>query len=107
MLEDCYKLALLFHGNNETKATKFLELVVYLPIFGVFGYRKLKQKMKQDSTLLEYLSSEDITKLQNQLDKVLPFLEMTQLNGDAQFDDGEYAEKLLWIHIKHSSILGN
>ncbi|MCY4235159.1 MAG: hypothetical protein OXE74_02445 [Cyanobacteria bacterium MAG CAR2_bin_4] len=107
MLEDCYKLALLFHGNNKTKATKFLELVIYLPIFGVFGYRKLKQKMKQDSTLFECLSSEDITKLQKQLDKVIPLLERAKIDGQSQTINGEYCAELLWIHLKYSSILGN
>ena len=111
MLQDAYNLALQFYGNYDgetNKARKVLELAVYFPILGFFGYRKLVQNLVQDSNLLavfhQYefldlvacLSSEDITKLQNQLDKLLPILELALLEKES--------EDWLWMRIRHSCI---
>ena len=86
------------------KARKLLELAVYFPIFGVFGYNKLVSQDPDIAGLPENwfygfvlaLSSEDITKLQNQLDKLIPILELALLEKDS--------EDRLWMRIRHSCL---
>jgi len=113
MLQDAYNLGEQFYENDETnKARKLLDLAVYFPILGVFRYKKMVQQIcGQDSGLdsvladchqywfldiSSCLSSEDITKLQNQLDKLIPILELALLEKDS--------EDRLWMRIRHSCI---
>ena len=111
MLQDAYKLALEFYGN-ETKARKLLELAVYVPIFGSFGYKKMWWNLFQDPetkslykaiyenhgfvNLAHVVPPVSLEGIKKQLDKVIPILELALLEKKS----GNW----LWMHIKLSSI---
>ena len=112
MIVETYNLALQFYGNNETKARKLLELAVYVPIFGSFGYKKMWWNLFQDpetKSLYEAMYEDhgcvnlahvvppvSLEGIKKQLDKVIPILELALLEKKS----GDW----LWMHIRLSSI---
>jgi len=112
MIVQTYDLALQFYGNNETKARKLLELAVYVPIFGSFGYKKMWWNLFQDSetkllyeamykdhgcvNLAHVVPPVSLEGIKKQLDKVIPILELALLEKKS----GDW----LWMHIRLSSI---